>query len=60
MNSGKANAVERLTLIIFVILQTVAFYFVWRTEYNPMLASSYLFKGNTLMILIYGVVAALC
>lgn len=60
MNSSRATTIERLTLVIFVIMQTAAFYFIWRTDYNPMLANSYLYKGNILMMCLYAVLAALC
>lgn len=60
MNSKKVTSIERITSAVIVILQSLAFYFIWVTYYNPMLAKSYLFKGNALMVCIYAVAVIVC
>ena len=60
MNSSKIDSIERIMSSLLILLQTLAFYFVWRTYYNPILAKSYLFKGNAMMICLYAATAILC
>lgn len=60
MNSSKIDSLERIMSSLLILMQTLAFYFVWRTYYNPILAKSYLFKGNAMMICLYAAAVVLC
>ncbi|MCQ2471008.1 MAG: exopolysaccharide biosynthesis polyprenyl glycosylphosphotransferase [Clostridia bacterium] len=57
MKKMKRRTLENVMITVFMVLQGLAFYFIWKFYYNHELKNEYLFKGNALMVVVYVAIA---
>ncbi|MCQ2479163.1 MAG: exopolysaccharide biosynthesis polyprenyl glycosylphosphotransferase [Clostridia bacterium] len=57
MAKTKKRALENALVYVFIFLQGLAFYAIWKFYYNHELKNEYLYKGNALMVIIYIAIA---